>query len=145
MDWETFSSAHSEFVDPQINAQLEGTTLCSDPPEHTMLRTRRSPAMGTRVALYGVANRDGRKYPGPDKFDITRRPSDQLAFGHGEHAYIGMALARMEMSALLDHLADQISRLEVLASRPRLTTTSCSRFSPLSPRVPWAPASWRRM
>ena len=76
---------------------------------------------GTRVALlYGSANRDGRKYPDPDQFDITRRPSDQLAFGRGEHACIGMALARMEMSALLDRLADQVSRFEILATRPLL-------------------------
>jgi cytochrome P450 len=74
---------------------------------------------GTRVALlYGAANRDPRKYPDPARFDITRRPSDHLAFGHGEHACIGMNLARMEMSALLGHLADQVSRFEVLESRP---------------------------
>jgi len=29
-----------------------------------------------------------------------------------------MNLARMEMSALLGHLADQVSRFEVIASRP---------------------------
>ena len=74
---------------------------------------------GARVALlYGAANRDPRKYPDPTRFDIARRPSDQLAFGHGEHACIGMNLARMEMSALLGHLADQVSRFEVIASRP---------------------------
>jgi cytochrome P450 len=74
---------------------------------------------GTRVALlYGAANRDERKYPDPARFDITRRPSDQLAFGRGEHACVGMNLARMEMSALLGHLADQVSRFEVVESRP---------------------------
>jgi cytochrome P450 len=74
---------------------------------------------GTRVALlYGSANRDERKYPDPTRFDITRRPSDQLAFGRGEHACVGMPLARMEMSALLERLADQVSRFEVVASRP---------------------------
>ncbi len=74
---------------------------------------------GTRVALlYGAANRDPRKYPDPARFDITRRPSDHLAFGHGEHACIGMNLARLEMSALLGQLADQVSRFEVVASRP---------------------------
>ncbi|HEY0935104.1 MAG TPA: cytochrome P450 [Trebonia sp.] len=74
---------------------------------------------GTRVALlYGAANRDPRKYPDPARFDITRRPSDHLAFGRGEHACIGMNLARMEMSALLGQLADQVSRFEVMASRP---------------------------
>ena len=39
MDWETFSSARSVFVDPQLNAQLEGITLCSDPPEHEIMRS----------------------------------------------------------------------------------------------------------
>jgi cytochrome P450 len=74
---------------------------------------------GTRVALlYGSANRDERKYPDPTRFDITRRPSDQLAFGRGEHACVGMSLARLEMTALLERLADQVSRFEVVASRP---------------------------
>jgi cytochrome P450 len=38
MDWRTFSSARGVFVDPELNAQLEGITLCSDPPEHSLLR-----------------------------------------------------------------------------------------------------------
>ncbi|MEU5640721.1 cytochrome P450 family protein [Streptomyces milbemycinicus] len=39
MDWQTFSSARGVFVDPDVNAQLEGITLCSDPPEHTAMRS----------------------------------------------------------------------------------------------------------
>ncbi|MCF7549454.1 cytochrome P450 [Pseudonocardia sp. WMMC193] len=78
-------------------------------------------AAGTRVALlYGAANRDPRKYPDPARFDITRRPSDQLAFGRGEHVCIGMNLARLEMSALLERLADRVERFDVLAARPLL-------------------------
>jgi cytochrome P450 len=78
-------------------------------------------AAGTRVALlYGAANRDPRKYPDPTRFDITRRPSDQLAFGRGEHVCIGMNLARMEMSALLERLADRVERFDVVGSRPLL-------------------------
>jgi cytochrome P450 len=76
---------------------------------------------GTRVALlYGSANRDERKYQDPTRFDITRRPSDQLAFGHGEHACVGLPLARLEMSALLEQLAEQVRSFEVTASRPLL-------------------------
>ncbi|GAY12737.1 cytochrome P450 [Pseudonocardia sp. N23] len=74
---------------------------------------------GSRVALlYGSANRDERKYPDPDRFDITRKPSDHLAFGRGEHVCVGMHLARLEMSALLERLADKVSRFEILAERP---------------------------
>jgi cytochrome P450 len=76
---------------------------------------------GSRVALlYGSANRDERKYPDPDRFDITRKPSDHLAFGRGEHVCVGMHLARLEMSALLERLADRVERFEVVGSRPLL-------------------------
>ncbi|MBO0821734.1 MAG: cytochrome P450, partial [Nocardiopsaceae bacterium] len=74
---------------------------------------------GSRVALlYGSANRDERHYPDPARFDITRRPSDHLAFGRGEHVCVGMHLARLEMTALLGRLADRVSRFEIVASTP---------------------------
>ncbi|NDZ77256.1 cytochrome P450 [Streptomyces sp. SID10853] len=76
-------------------------------------------AAGSRVALlYGSANRDGRHYPDPARFDITRRPSDHLAFGRGEHVCVGMHLARLELSTLLERLADQVARFETLSSTP---------------------------
>lgn len=74
---------------------------------------------GSRVALlYGSANRDERHYPDPTRFDITRRPSDHLAFGRGEHVCVGMHLARLEMSALLQRLADRVTRFEIVSSTP---------------------------
>ncbi|MCD2189029.1 cytochrome P450 [Actinomycetospora soli] len=76
---------------------------------------------GSRVALlYGSANRDERKYPDPDRFDVTRKPSDHLAFGRGEHVCVGMHLARLEMSALLERLADRVSRFEVVDRTPMI-------------------------
>ncbi|OZM74333.1 cytochrome [Amycolatopsis antarctica] len=75
-------------------------------------------AAGSRVALlYASANRDERQYPDPTRFDITRRPSDHLAFGRGEHVCVGMHLARLEMSALLERLADRVARFEIKDSR----------------------------
>ncbi|HEX4247580.1 MAG TPA: cytochrome P450 [Pseudonocardia sp.] len=74
---------------------------------------------GSRVALlYGSANRDERKYTDPERFDITRRPSDHLAFGRGEHVCVGMHLARLEMSTLLERLADRVNRFEIVAAQP---------------------------
>lgn len=76
---------------------------------------------GTRVALlYGAANRDHRQYPDPARFDITRKPSDHLAFGRGEHVCVGMHLARLEMTALLERLADRVHRFEIVDSRPMI-------------------------
>lgn len=76
-------------------------------------------AAGSRVALlYGSANRDERHYPDPDRFDITRRPSDHLAFGRGEHVCVGIHLARLEMGTLLERLADQVARFDTVTSRP---------------------------
>jgi cytochrome P450 len=72
---------------------------------------------GSRVMLlYGSANRDERKYPDPERFDVARKPSDHLAFGRGEHACVGMQLARMEMSALLQALSRRVSRFEIIDS-----------------------------
>jgi cytochrome P450 len=74
-------------------------------------------AAGSRVMLlYGSANRDERKYPDPERFDVARKPSDHLAFGRGEHACIGMQLARMEMTALLQALSRRVSRFEIIES-----------------------------
>ncbi|HVW33734.1 MAG TPA: cytochrome P450 [Acidimicrobiia bacterium] len=69
---------------------------------------------GTRVLLmYGSANRDERRFPDPDRFDI-RRPeaSSHLAFGRGIHLCVGMHLARLEAHSLLEALADRVVRFE---------------------------------
>ena len=79
-------------------------------------------SVGSEVMmLYGSANRDERKYPDPDRFDIRRMPSDHLAFGRGEHACIGMQLARLEMSALLNALIPRVERFQVIDASPLLS------------------------
>ncbi|WP_411139620.1 cytochrome P450 [Streptomyces sp. x-80] len=81
------------------------------------------PAGSRVVLLYGSANRDERKYPDPDRFDVRRKPSDHLAFGRGEHVCIGMNLARIEMRALLEALLPRVSRFELLKAEPALNNT----------------------
>lgn len=52
---------------------------------------------GERVLLsLAAANRDPRKFDGPDQFDITRGSMEHLAFGHGTHHCLGAPLARLE-------------------------------------------------
>ncbi|MFN0143524.1 MAG: cytochrome P450 [Mycobacterium sp.] len=69
---------------------------------------------GARVLmLFGSANRDERKWTGPEQFDITRKPSDQLGFGFGIHACVGMNLARLEMRCLLEAMIPRVARIDV--------------------------------
>jgi cytochrome P450 len=71
-------------------------------------------AVGERVlVLFGSANRDERRYPDPDRFDITRDARDHLGFGHGVHRCAGGHLAQLELEALLGALVARVRRIEV--------------------------------
>jgi cytochrome P450 len=65
------------------------------------------------IMLWGSANRDERKWHEPEKFDITRRNSDHVGFGHGVHICVGMHLAKMEITALLSALIKRVTRFEL--------------------------------
>ncbi|MPZ23397.1 MAG: cytochrome P450 [Dehalococcoidia bacterium] len=79
---------------------------------------------GSRVmVMYGSANRDERKYPDPERFDVLRRPTDNLAFGHGIHVCVGMTLARMEAHTVLRALASRVERMTIASTSPRLNNT----------------------
>jgi len=54
------------------------------------------------LMLYASANRDPRRYPDPDRFDITRKAGDHLGFGQGTHVCAGMHLAKLEITVLLE-------------------------------------------
>jgi cytochrome P450 len=119
--WELLRSDRS-LIPHAINESLR---LESPVPQFTRVLTEDHDIGGTalsadsRVALlYGSANRDERHYPEPARFDITRRPSDHLAFGRGEHVCVGMHLARLEMTALLERLADRVARFEIVTETP---------------------------
>jgi len=46
--------------------------------------------------LIAGCNRDPSRFPDPDRFDIARKPSQNLAFGYGAHFCLGLHLARLE-------------------------------------------------
>jgi 4-methoxybenzoate monooxygenase (O-demethylating) len=65
------------------------------------------------------ANRDPRKWPEPDRFDIDRRPSGHTAFGAGIHGCVGQAIARLEGEVVLTSLARRVKRIEVTGPHTR--------------------------
>lgn len=76
-------------------------------------------AEGGRVlVMYGSANRDERRFGDPDRFDVTRNPTEQLAFGRGVHLCVGINLARIEAHSLLAALAARVTRFEIDETDP---------------------------
>jgi cytochrome P450 len=63
--------------------------------------------------MYGASNRDERRYPDPDRFDVTRDAKDHLGFGHGVHRCAGSFLAELEMASLVRAMAVRVRRIEV--------------------------------
>ena len=71
------------------------------------------PAGSRAIAFYGAANRDERKFPDPNTFDVTRSSAEQLAFGSGPHVCVGLHLARLEMAAIFRALAARVKRFHI--------------------------------
>src|SRR3569833_105617 len=68
---------------------------------------------GTRCGLlFAAANRDPRKWPDPDRFDIARDLRGQVGWGYGVHACVGRTLAQLEAEALLTALIARVDRFE---------------------------------
>ena len=65
------------------------------------------------VLHYLAANRDEAEFgPTAGAFDIARDPNHHVAFGSGPHFCLGAALARIELRAMLDALADRFATIE---------------------------------
>jgi cytochrome P450 len=73
---------------------------------------------GRKILLFlGAANRDPRRWPNPDDYDIERKVLGHVGFGAGIHVCVGQLLARLEAEVVLQALAKQASRIE-LAGEP---------------------------
>jgi cytochrome P450 len=54
-------------------------------------------AAGTRITIgIGAANYDPTEFSDPARLDIARTPNRHLAFAHGVHTCVGLAVARLE-------------------------------------------------
>ena len=63
------------------------------------------------LMLAGSANRDDRRFPDGDRFDIHREMGQPLTFGHGIHLCLGAALARLEGRVALDEVLQSVPHL----------------------------------
>jgi len=85
------------------------------------------PAGSAMVMVVGAANRDDRRYPDGDRFDVRREVGQHLAFGFGSHFCLGAALARLEGRVALDEVLKRFPEWEVDWDRAKMASTSTVR------------------
>jgi cytochrome P450 len=88
---------------------------------------RTVPAGSVMMFLVGAANRDHRRYPDGDRFDVRREVGQHLTFGYGIHYCLGAALARLEGRVALDEVLTRFPDWEVDTDNARLSPTSTVR------------------
>jgi cytochrome P450 len=71
------------------------------------------PAGSSVMPMLGAANREDKRYPEPDRFDIHRPTKVPISWGHGAHVCLGMHLARLEMRVAVNLLLDRLHDLRL--------------------------------
>ncbi|MFE2824549.1 cytochrome P450 [Streptomyces sp. NPDC059271] len=99
-----------------LDATVEETLRYEGPVENATFRYAAEPldiggtamASGDAVMIgLTAADRDGTRYPAPDRFDIRREARGHIAFGHGIHYCLGAPLARLEARVALGSLLER--------------------------------------
>jgi cytochrome P450 len=107
-----------------------------EPPAHHMARCASRdvevhgetvPDGSVMIFLVGSANRDDRRFPEGDRFDIHRGAGQTLTFGQGIHFCLGAALARLEGRIVLDELLTRFPEWDVDLAGASLSPTSTVR------------------
>jgi cytochrome P450 len=84
------------------------------------------PAGSAILLLVGSANRDERRHPDPDRYDI-HRSGPHMTFGYGFHFCLGASLARLEGRVALDEVLNRFPDWDVDDENIRLAPTSTVR------------------
>ncbi len=71
------------------------------------------PAGSAMLLLNAAGNRDDRKFPDGDSFDVYRSIDHHLSFGYGLHFCLGAALARLEGRVALDEVLQRFPEWEI--------------------------------
>jgi cytochrome P450 len=84
------------------------------------------------LPVVGAANRDPKRFPDPNRFDISRDPNPHFAFGHGIHFCLGAALARLEARIALSDLLSRFESFEYAGDVPWQPREGLIAYGPAS-------------
>ncbi len=85
------------------------------------------PAGSVMMFLTGSANRDDRRFPDGDRFDVRREVGAHLSFGYGIHFCLGAALARLEGRIALEEVLSRFHEWDVDYDNIKMATTTTVR------------------
>jgi len=122
--------------DPSLIPSAIEEILRFEPPSHQIARVvardvelhgQTVPAGSVMLFLTAAANRDDRRFPNGDAFDIHRKISQILSFGFGIHYCLGAALARLEGRVALEEVLERFPEWEVDSEKAKLASTTSTR------------------
>ncbi len=76
------------------------------------------PAGDVVLLGYGAANHDPRAFEHPERCVLDRHPNRHVAFGYGRHLCLGANLARLELTIMIERVADLFPEFRVDPERP---------------------------
>jgi hydroxylation protein CepL len=128
-----------------ISAAVEEVLRWASPAMHVLrVSTRPTVVAGQEidegvavVAWLPAANRDPGVFPSPGELRLDRHPNRHLAFGHGLHHCLGAALARAELTALLEALANTLDGVELLAEPQWMNVNQVQGYRTLPVVLHW--------
>ena len=78
------------------------------------------PAGATVFMLYCAANRDDRRWPDPETFDVTRKADRNMGLGDGIHHCMGAPIARFEATIALRAILERLPDYELRGEPERI-------------------------
>src|SRR5262249_29525642 len=92
--------------------------FCRNAAHDLELHGETVPAGDVVLLAYGAANHDPRAFADPDRCILDRHPNRHVAFGHGRHLCLGANLARLELTIMLERVADLFADFRLDAEQP---------------------------